>query len=58
MNVNTPSIDGILGWVQNVRGERLIVRRKVVLYSDILNQEFMSGVPSFYGFDSLEDTID
>ena len=58
MNVNTPTIDSILGWAQDVRGERLIERGKLVLYSDSLNQEFMSGVPSVDGFHSLEDTID
>lgn len=38
--------------------ERPFERGKLVLHSDSLNQEFMSGVPSVYGFDSLEDTID
>jgi hypothetical protein len=58
MNVNTPSIDSILSWAQVVRGGRLIERGKLVLYSDILNQEFKSGIPSVFGFDSLEYTID
>ena len=42
MNVNAPTIDSILGWAQDLRGERIIMGGKLIQDSDSLSQEFMS----------------
>ena len=58
MNVNTPTIDTILGWAQDVRSDRIIEDGELVLNSDSIRREFVSGIPSVYGFKSIDDIVD
>lgn len=57
--ISTPTIDDILQWAQKVRGELFIDHNNhLLLDSDCLNKLFKTGVPSVYGFNSIEDCID
>jgi len=58
INVDTPSIDSLLGWAQDLRGERIIMGGKLIQDSDSLSQEFMSGIPTVYGYNRIDDIID
>lgn len=57
--IETPTIDEILHWAQLVRGERIISEdNKLIEYSPDLASRFKTGIPSVYGFKSVEDCID
>ena len=59
LDISTPIIDEILQWAQLVRGENFIdENNNLLLDSSDLSEPFKCGVPSVYGFDSIEDCID
>lgn len=59
LGISTPIIDEILQWAQLVRGENFIdENNNLLLDSSDLSEPFKCGVPSVYGFDSIEDCID
>ena len=59
MDLTTPTIDNILRWAQLVRKERIIDSdNHLVLDSPDLTVPMKTGIPSVYGFTSIEDCID
>lgn len=59
LGIKTPTIDDILQWAQLVRGEHFIDSdNNLLLDSKDLSSPFKCGIPSVYGFNSIEDCID
>ena len=59
MSISTPTIDSILFWAQNVRNEKIIdENHRLVLSDDNLLYPMKSGIPSVYGYNSVEEVID
>jgi len=59
MDIETPTIDGILHWAQTIRKENIIDdNNHLILDSKDLNAPLKSGIPCYYGFKSVEDCID
>ena len=58
LDIETPTIDEILLWAQDVRHERIIDDNHLILTSPDLSKPFKTGIPSVYGFNSIEDCID
>lgn len=58
MDLDVPCIDRILNWAQKIRGERIVQDGKLVPDSESLTKEFNSGIPSVYGFRSIDDIVD
>lgn len=59
LNIETPTIDEILHWAQLVRGEQIISdENRLIADSPDLAKKFKTGIPTVYGFDSIEQCID
>ena len=59
MNIETPTIDEILHWAQLVRSEQIIDdNNHLILDSPDLIKPLKCGIPSVYGFKTIEDCID
>ena len=59
LGIETPTIDEILHWAQIIRQEDIIDENNhMMLGSKDLNAPLKSGIPSFYGFKTIEDCID
>ncbi len=58
LNVETPTIDYILNWAQEVRGESFIEGGKLLLDSKDLKVPLKSGIPVVYGYSTIDDCID
>ena len=59
LNIETPTIDEILHWAQLVRGEKIIDdNNRLILDSPDLTKPLKCGIPSVYGFKTIEDCID
>ncbi len=59
LNIEVPTIDIILDWAQNIRNEKIIDKNnKLMSDSPDLNYKFKTGIPTVYGFNSIEDIID
>lgn len=57
--IETPTIDEILHWAQEVRNEAIIDNNNnLILDSKDLNTPLKSGIPPIYGFKSLDACID
>ena len=59
LEIETPTIDGILHWAQTIRRERIIDDdNQLILDSKDLCAPLKSGIPCYYGFMSIDDCID
>lgn len=59
LNIEVPTIDSILHWAQLIRKENFISdSNQLQLDSEDLNSPLKSGIPAYYGFNSIEDIID
>lgn len=59
LGISTPTIDAILKWVQEVRCENIIDENNhLVLDSLDLSLPLKSGVPCYYGYQTIDDIID
>lgn len=59
LEIETPTIDEILRWAQDVRHEQIIDDdNHLMLTSPDLSKPFKTGIPSVYGFNSIDDCID
>lgn len=59
LNIATPTIDEILQWAQLVRSESIINKNnKLISDSKDLSQPLKCGIPSTYGFQSIDDCVD
>jgi hypothetical protein len=59
MGIDTPTIDEILHWAQIVRGEQIIDdKNHLMLDSPDLAMPLKTGIPTVYGFKTIDDCID
>lgn len=59
LGISTPKIDEIIRWAQEVRQEKLISDdNHLLINSPDLCAPFKSGLPCYYGFETIEDCID
>lgn len=58
LGIATPTIDEILQWAQLVRNESIISDNKLISESKDLTEPLKCGIPSMYGFQSIDDCID
>ena len=56
--IDTPNIDEILNWAQEIRQEQIIKDHKLIINSPILNEPFKVGIPFIYGFNNINECID
>ena len=58
-DIQTPIIDEILLWAQEMRGEQIIDSNcRLQLDSPIFQQPFKTGIPTIYHFNRIEDCVD
>lgn len=58
LNIEVPTIDAILHWAQKVRNEHFIDDdNHLILDSPDLSVPLKSGIPCFYGYQSVEDVV-
>ena len=57
-HLDVPTIDEIIIWAQNLRQEVLIEDGELKLDSVDLSQKFKSGIPHFYGYQTIDDIVD
>lgn len=59
LGIDTPMIDEILDWAQKARNESIIDKcHKLILDSPDLCKKYATGIPSVYGFKSIDDCLD
>lgn len=59
LNIQTPTLDDILRWAQSVRGERIIDEYDhLIMDSPDLNVPLKTGIPTVYGFKTIDDCIE
>lgn len=59
MNIETTTIDAILHWAQELRGEQIIdANNNLIVDSPDLSKPLKSGLPCYYGIQSFNDLID
>jgi hypothetical protein len=59
LGIHTPTLDDILRWAQNVRDERIIDEYDhLIMDSPDLNEYLKTGIPTVYGFKTIDDCID
>lgn len=56
--LDVPTIDEIIKWAQELRGEVLIENGELKLDSEDLKQKHKTGIPHFYGYQSIDDIVD
>ncbi len=56
--LEVPMIDEIIQWAQDLRHEKLIDGSTLLLESEDLKQKYNSGIPYYYGFRTINETID
>ncbi|NQT97058.1 MAG: hypothetical protein HQ562_04890, partial [Candidatus Marinimicrobia bacterium] len=58
LSLDVPTIDSIIDWAQQLRNEKIIEGNKLLLGSESLTTEFMSGIPPVYGLNRIDDILD
>ena len=59
LGVETPTIDDILHWTQVIRKEQIIDENNRLILDDAdLNTPLKSGIPCYYGYNTIDDIID
>ena len=58
LELEVPTIDEIIKWAQELRGETLIEGGQLVLDSPDLSGKFKSGIPHYYGYRTLDEIVD
>lgn len=58
LSVQTPFIDNILRWAQDVRQESIISGNKLIVDSADMLVPFKVGIPTIYGYKTIEECID
>ncbi len=53
-----PTMDAIIEWVQDLRGERYIEDGRLLTEADSLAGRFRSGIPPVYGLHTIDDVVD
>jgi opine dehydrogenase len=57
LTLDVPTIDSIIDLAQQLRNEKIIEENKLLLDSESLTTEFMSGIPPVYGLNSIDDIL-
>ena len=57
-NIDTPAIDEVLSWAQEVRQEQIIENHRLVVDSPDMSAPFKTGIPVVYGFKGVTDCLD
>ncbi len=57
LELEVPTIDNIISWAQELRGENIIEGNKLLLDSESLTKEFVSGIPPVYGITNVDQII-
>ncbi|MBQ6196449.1 MAG: NAD/NADP octopine/nopaline dehydrogenase family protein [Lachnospiraceae bacterium] len=59
LGIKTPTIDEILRWAEDVRGERFLDENDhLIVDSPDLCEPLKSGLPCYYGFKTIQDCVD
>ncbi len=58
MNLTVPTIDAIIEWVQDIRGETYLVDGVLQVENESLAGDLRSGIPPVYGIRTLEGVVD
>ncbi len=58
LDLAVPTIDAIIDWAQQLRGEVYLEEGRLLVDSDSLAGPMRSGIPPVYGMRSIEDVVD
>lgn len=58
LGVEVPTMDSIIGWVQELRGERYLEEGRLLVEEEGLAGRFRSGIPPVYGIETLDGVVD
>lgn len=58
MAFDVPTMDAIIKWSQELRGENYISDGKLLPQNETVNGCFRSGIPPVYGMQTIEDIMD
>ncbi len=58
LDVSVPTIDAIIEWAQDLRGEAYLEDGKLLVDGDSLAGPLRSGIPPVYGMRSIDDVVD
>jgi hypothetical protein len=58
LDLDVPTIDAIIAWAQELRGEAYIEGGRLLVESESLAGPLRSGIPPVYGMRTIEDVID
>jgi hypothetical protein len=58
LGLAVPTMDAIIGWVQELRGERYIEAGRLLVDEESLAGRFRSGIPPVYGIRTIEEVLD
>ncbi len=59
LDIRVDTITDILRWAQETRGERIVDEAgRLITDSPDLTGDFKAGIPSFYGYGSIDDIVD
>ena len=57
LELAVPTIDRIIAWAQDLRGEKIIDGDRLLTDSDLLRAGFNSGIPPVYGIETLDGIL-
>ena len=57
LELAVPTIDRIISWAQDLRGEKIIDGDRLLTDSDLLRAGFNSGIPPVYGIETLDGIL-
>jgi len=57
LQLDVPMIDSIIKWAQELRNEKIIEEDKLIMNSESLSAEFISGIPPVYGLNGIDDIL-
>ena len=58
MELEVPTMDAIIEWVQELRGEAYIENGKLLIEGESLAAPLRSGIPPVYGMRAIEDVVE
>ncbi len=58
MDLAVPTIDAIIEWAQDLRGEKYLENGKLLVDSESLSADLQSGIPPVYGIETIEGVVD
>ena len=58
LDLSVPTMDAIIEWVQELRGERYIENGRLLVEEESLAGRFRSGIPPVYGIQTIDDVVD